>query len=72
MLEQRERDKTVIALILRYCEQIDSFLERFERSCEVFEADHLFRNAVSMAELQIGELSGHLSDEFRENNTEIP
>ncbi len=32
-----------------------------------------YYNAVSMAELQIGELTGHLSDEFKEkHNTEIP
>lgn len=29
-------------------------------------SDVIFRNAVSMAEFQIGELSGHLSDDFKE------
>lgn len=67
-----QRDRMAIYHIHRYCQQINDFLERCGRSREVFDNDNLFRNAISMAELQIGELTGHLSDEFKESNTDIP
>lgn len=67
-----QRDRVAIYHIHRYCQQINDFLERCGRSREVFDNDNLFRNAISMAELQIGELTGHLSEEFKENNADIP
>ena len=71
MIASEERDNRIISHILKYCRQIDKFLLRFENSYEVFLSDELFRNAVSMAELQIGELSGHLSDNFKERTKDV-
>ena len=70
MIVSEERDKSIIAHILKYCQQINEFLLRFGNSHEVFLSDELFRSAVSMAEYQIGELSGHLSDDFKEKTKE--
>lgn len=73
MITAEERDLNIIAHILEYCNQIDECLLRFGKSHEVFLSDVIFRNAVSMAEFQIGELSGHLSDDFKERTkNEIP
>ena len=73
MITAEERDLNIIAHIFEYCNQIDECLSRFGNSREVFLSDVIFRNAVSMAEFQIGELSGHLSDDFKERTkNEIP
>lgn len=52
--------------IQRYCEDVQETLERFGRNKTVFETDRDFRNSVCMSLLQIGELTGHLPEEFRE------
>lgn len=73
MIAYGDRDKDILSHILEYCKQIDEFLLRYENSSEMFASDVLFRYAVSMAEFQIGELTGHLSDEFKEKTKdEIP
>lgn len=70
MITSDERDRTIIAHILEYCEQIDECFSRFGNSHEAFLSDVIFRNAVSMAELQIGELSGRLTENFKEKTKE--
>jgi uncharacterized protein with HEPN domain len=73
MITSDERDRNIIAHILEYCKQIDECFSRFGNSYEIFISDVIFRNAVSMAEFQIGELSGHLSEKFKEETKkEIP
>ncbi len=73
MITSDERDKNIIAHILEYCGQIDECFLRFGSSREAFLSDAIFRNAVSMAEFQIGELAGHLSEAFKEKTkNEIP
>lgn len=44
----------------------------FGHSKERFMAEHVYRNAVCMSLMQIGELSNHLSDAFKKQNDEIP
>lgn len=64
---------SIISHILEYCKQIEECLSRFGNTVESFMSDAIFRNAVSMAEYQIGELSGRLSDGFKDRHqTEIP
>ena len=70
MIASEERDKSIIAHILKYCKRIDECFSRFGNSYEIFLSDDIFRDAVSMAELQIGELSGHLSYDFKERTKE--
>ena len=73
MSPQMNKDMNLISHILEYCKQIEECLSRFGNTAECFMSDAIFRNAVSMAEYQIGELSGRLSEEFKEQHqTEIP
>lgn len=58
--------------ILEYCTQIAGTHKRFNDSYEQFETDFIYRNSICLCLLQIGELSGKLSNEFREDNDEIP
>lgn len=60
------RDRDIIEHILRYCEQIETAHNDFNRSRERFDNSTTYQNAISMCILQIGELVGHLSDEFRD------
>jgi uncharacterized protein with HEPN domain len=50
----------------RYCDDIAAAVKRFGDSFDVFAQDTDFYNSVSMSIMQIGELSGGLSDEFRD------
>ena len=66
------RDRDLIEHILRYCEQIETAHRDFDRSRERFDTSTTYQNAISMCILQIGELVGHLSDEFKAANPSIP
>lgn len=58
-------DFDILCHILRYCERIENIIERFGSEEEIFQNDMAYRDAVSMNLLQIGELAGHLSEDYR-------
>ena len=58
-------DIDILRHILKYCDNIEALIARFGSNIEVFKADLAFRDSVSMNILQIGELTGHLSDDYR-------
>lgn len=49
-----------------YCEDILKSVKRFGNDKVVFDVDNDYRNSVCMSLLQIGELTGHLTEDFRE------
>lgn len=49
-----------------YCEAIAQTIERYGCSFEVYAADADYQRSVSFSILQIGELSGGLSSEYRQ------
>ncbi|MGN1027955.1 MAG: DUF86 domain-containing protein [Faecousia sp.] len=67
-----EKDISIISHVLSYCEQIEETMDRFGREQEVFMQDKIYRNAVALCILQIGELAGKLSDSFRHEHSQIP
>lgn len=67
-----ERDCSILKHIIAYCCDIEEAVERFGNSFESFSADKAYRNACAMCILQIGELGGHLSQEFRAAHTQMP
>ena len=52
--------------MLEYCNDIYDDCLRLGNSYEVFENYRLLQKAVTMSMLQIGELTTHLSDEFKD------
>lgn len=70
-MEIIERDSSILEHIVSYCVDIENAVERFGNSYEAFSADKEYRNACAMCILQIGELSGHLSAEFRSTHRDI-
>ena len=59
------RDRSVLEHIISYCAEIEEAVQRFGDSYEAFREDSLYRHACAMCILQIGELTGHLSEDFR-------
>lgn len=67
------RDVSVLKHIIKYCDDIEATIDRFGRDFNIFEKDVDYKNSVSMSTMQIGELTTHLSDEFKQNtSSEIP
>lgn len=67
-----ERDCSILEHIVSYCLDIEDTVLRFGKSYEVFVKDKAYRNACAMCILQIGELGGHLSPEFRSTHRQMP
>ncbi len=67
-----DRDKNILNHMIGYCEEIEDTVARFGNAYEIFADDSAYRNACALCILQIGELSGHLSEQFRKENAHIP
>lgn len=55
--------------ILDYCNAIEKTVQRYGNSFEIFDQDEDFQRSVSFSILQIGELSGGLSEEYRKKTS---
>ena len=66
------RDINIIEKISDYCNQIDEAHTAFNKSYEEFKVNSIYKNAVCLCLMQIGELSKNLSEEFKNNNPDIP
>ena len=71
-MELSNRDLTIIQKMLNYCDEIEEAHRSFGRSYEIFQKNSVYRNAVSLCLMQIGELSNHLSEDFKATYNEIP
>ena len=59
--------------ILDYCLEIQKTIERYGNDFAVFDSDPDYQRSVAFCILQIGELSGGLSEEFRKStNQQMP
>ena len=67
-----DRDKSILKRMLEYCNEIDEYVNRFGDDFEVFENDNAYKGACSLDILQIGELSGNLTEDFRNQTEEMP
>ena len=66
------RDRSILEHILSYCMDIEETVQRFGESYDLFVGDKTYRNACALCILQIGELAGHLSEDFRRRHREMP
>lgn len=67
-----ERNIDILKHIVDYCNEISHTQTYFGNSFEVFKSNSIYRNAVAMCILQIGELSGNLTDDFKESYGGVP
>lgn len=58
----------ILRHMLKYCNNIELIINRFGNSFDVFKDDIAFRDAISMNILQIGELTGKLTEEYKNTN----
>ncbi|MDR1815785.1 MAG: DUF86 domain-containing protein [Clostridiales Family XIII bacterium] len=65
----QDKDALYLQAILAYCRDIQSTISRFGDSFEAFSADKDYFNSISMNIMQIGEMAGKLSDEFRRDHS---
>lgn len=66
-----DRNISILRHIVTYCDQIELTVQRFGDG-DVFQNDPIYRNAAALCILQIGELVGNLSDEFRAQHPDVP
>jgi len=66
------RDWSILSHILSYCDQIEQTVARFGKDDKLFASDPIYRNAAALCILQIGELVGKLTDDFRTQHPTIP
>lgn len=71
-MDKVKKDLSIIEHILAYCGEIEQTVTRFGGTFENFETDKIYRNAVTMCILQIGELAGRLSPEFTAAHPDVP
>jgi len=67
-----KRDGILLQRIISYCDDIDKTISLFGASENVIRENSVCRNALAMCVLQIGELTTHISDEFKNMHTEMP
>ncbi len=59
------RDRQRLEKIAEYCEDIQAAVARYGSSYDTFRSDRDFQHSVSFCILQIGELVGGLTEEYR-------
>lgn len=65
------RDNSVIEHIKGYCEEIEKELKEIDNDKERFLNSSVYKNSLALCVLQIGELVGLLSEEFKLSNQEM-
>ena len=68
----KQADKVVIEKMIGYCDDIISAMDRFGAAKENYDKDKVYQYATSMCILQIGELANRLSDEAKQETSQIP
>ena len=68
----KNEDVVIVKKMLKYCNDINSLLVRFDTDFERYKTDISFQYACNMCIIQIGELANRLSDEMKESSKNIP
>lgn len=71
-MQSNSRNADVLKHIVNYCDQIELTVQRFGRDYSTFESDLIYKNATALCVLQIGELTTHLTDDFKSTYTGMP
>lgn len=68
-----DTDRQILQHIIRYCDEVLATVEMFGDDKQEFLQNFIYRNAVSMPILQVGELANHLSADFiKAHSDDIP
>lgn len=66
------RNADILQHIHGYCAEINHTMDTFGRDYEVFVSNTIYQNAVALCVLQIGELTTHFTDDFKNTYNKIP
>lgn len=69
---QNNCNADVLRRIIFYCDEIAATIQRFGEDYTVFVQDSVYKNATALCVLQIGELTTHLTDDFKQTYTGMP
>ena len=64
-------DEQILEHILKYIGQIEEANKMFNADINELENNSVYRNAAALCVLQIGELAGRLTEDFRSKTSEI-
>ena len=67
-----DKNRNIVQHIIEHIENILSAQKRFGEHYNTFASDKDYFNSVCMSLLQIGELTNHLTAEFKSAHTDIP
>jgi len=67
-----ERDLSALRHIVKYCDEISEAISKHNLTIEKVSSDFVYKNALSMCILQIGELVNVLSEGFRTSHSNMP
>ena len=68
----RDRDIVVLKRIIQYSDEIEGTIASLELTFNKFIDDYIAKNAIAMCILQIGEITGKLTDEFKLKYNNMP
>ena len=71
----KERDRIIVKKIIKYCAEVDESHNFFNTDKELFvdkENGFIYRNAITMPILQIGEIANSLTNEFMKEHKKLP
>lgn len=71
-MEVEKRDLAILEKIDCYCAEIQEAHAAFDKNYDAFLKSSIYRNAVCLCLMQIGELTGKLSDVFKTEHPDIP
>ena len=70
MVDNRNTD--VLRRIISYCHEIEEAIQRFGENYIIFARDSIYRNATALCVMQIGELTAHLTEDFKQTYPGMP
>ena len=71
-MKQDNRDLSTLRHIIFYCDEIIEAINKHNLTLEKTSMDSVYKNALSMSILQIGELANVLSEDFRTTHDAMP
>jgi uncharacterized protein with HEPN domain len=66
------RDREVILKMIKYCNDVEQLMEKYNSDFEAYKTDISFQYSCNMCIIQIGELVSRLSEDFLEKHSQIP
>jgi uncharacterized protein with HEPN domain len=71
-MKHSERDISTLKHIIFYCDEISEAVRKHNITLEKVRSDTIYKNALSMGILQIGELANVLSQGFKATHNDMP